>query len=227
MNWQEKVTVLSASVLAKRQAPLSLKELAWRFLVFTARCRRSNPLSFALRPIFTHKRLHMSVGLLIALLMTSVALISPFYTFGAENTGGPIALNVLPEGDIPVTTNQSVVLPVKNFTFSQGYRAFHPGLDLAAKKGEPINPVMSGSVVEVRRDKFGYGLHIRVEHDNDYESLYAHMSEISVTEGQTVTTTTTIGAVGSTGRSTGPHLHLEIRDDADRLLNPQTFLGIK
>jgi murein DD-endopeptidase MepM/ murein hydrolase activator NlpD len=227
MNWQENITVLSSSLLTRRYIPVSLKELAWRFLVFTARCRRSNPLSFALRPVFTHKRLHVSVGLLIVLIATVAALVSPFYSFAGENTGGPIALNVLPEGEISISTNQSVVLPVKNFTVSQGYRAFHPGLDLAARKGEPINPVMAGTVTVVQKDRFGYGQHVIVQHTNNYQSLYAHMSQIDVTPGQTVTNTTVIGAVGSTGRSTGPHLHLEIYDDAHRALNPKTFLGIK
>lgn len=227
MSWQHTISEVSTNVLRKHQAPLPLKELAWKAVAFASRCRRSNPLSFALRPIFAHKRIHTAIGTFMALIVAALATISPFTSFAGENTGGPITINVLPEGEIPLTTNQSVVLPIDTFHISQGYNVFHPGLDMAGPIGEAINPVMSGTVTEVVKERFGYGEHVRVTHDNNYETLYAHMSEIDVQPGDKVTTTSKLGELGSTGRSTGPHLHLEVRDDSGLTINPKTFLDIK
>ena len=68
-----------------------------------------------------------------------------------------------------------------------------------------------------------YGIHAKIQHANGVETLYAHCSELYITEGQYVAQGELIGAVGSTGRSTGPHLHLEIRANG-QTLNPQHYL---
>lgn len=209
--------------------PLAAKEIAWRALGFATRCRNSNPLSYALRPLFSHKHLHLGIGILMIAGLTTVALVSPFTSFATtDNTGGgPVTVSVLTEGDPTLTTRESVKVPTNYVYISQGFWALHPGIDMASHIGEPVNPVMDGTVTQVLHDTWDYGNHIIIKHANNFSSLYAHLSKINVAVGQKVTTNTIIGEVGSTGRSTGPHLHLEIHDELDRPFNPAPFLGIK
>ena len=98
----------------------------------------------------------------------------------------------------------------------------HTGLDLSAPYGTPIHPVSNGTVT-FAGTKGSYGKLIIISHGNGVETWYGHCSSINVSAGQSVTTSTTIGAVGSTGNSTGNHLHLEIRKDGTPL-NPQNYL---
>jgi len=114
---------------------------------------------------------------------------------------------------------------VENYKVSQGYRFYHPGMDLAAKIGEPVKPMAKGKVILVQKDRWNYGQHVVVDH-GEYQTLYAHLSKINVAEGQEVDTETVLGEIGSTGRSTGPHLHLEIRE-GNRTVNPKSVLDVK
>ena len=91
-----------------------------------------------------------------------------------------------------------------------GTRRFHSGIDLAAAMGTPIIAVESGRV-ETANWLGGYGLTAILKHNNHQQTLYGHMSEIFVHPGQVVEKGTVIGRVGSTGNSTGPHLHFEVR----------------
>lgn len=98
----------------------------------------------------------------------------------------------------------------------------HTGLDISAPMGTGIRPIASGTVT-FAADNGSYGNLIKVDHGNGIESWYAHCSAIYVSVGQTVDSSTTIAAVGSTGNSTGPHLHLEIRIGGTAV-NPQNYL---
>lgn len=93
-----------------------------------------------------------------------------------------------------------------------GKDAGHHGLDIAAPEGTPISSLGSGEVVFAGRAG-GYGLVVDVKGDDGRIIRYAHAHELSVKVGQRVETGHQIGTVGSTGRSTGPHLHLEVRVD--------------
>lgn len=84
----------------------------------------------------------------------------------------------------------------------------HNGIDIAIPAGTPVRPVASGVVV-YSGNRSGYGNTVVVEHDNGIISLYAHNSRILVAEGEPVTQESTLALSGSTGRSTGPHLHFE------------------
>jgi len=99
----------------------------------------------------------------------------------------------------------------------------HTGLDLAAPYGTPIYPIMPGKVLFVRNSESGYGKHIAVNHGGGYVSMYAHCSEILVSEGDEVTTETVIAKVGSTGKSTGDHCHLELTINGQSV-NPKRYL---
>lgn len=91
-----------------------------------------------------------------------------------------------------------------------GGRRMHKGVDLAAPMGTPVHAAADGMVE--RADWFsGYGLYVALEHGGNIETRYGHMSRLNVAAGQYVHKGDIIGYVGSTGRSTGPHLHYEVR----------------
>ena len=107
-----------------------------------------------------------------------------------------------------------------------GHYAMHSGVDFAAPQGTPIFAAAGGVVVGAGEHP-AYGQLIRIDHGNELHTLYAHASKILVKIGDLVKRGQMIGRVGSTGRSTGPHLHFEVRVD-DRPKNPAKFLaGVK
>lgn len=91
-----------------------------------------------------------------------------------------------------------------------GTRGFHSGIDLAAAQGTPVQ-ASSGGRVRRAGHAGGYGVLVTIEHPGGIETRYAHLSAVAVRPGQTVSAGEVIGYVGSTGRSTGPHLHYEVR----------------
>ena len=99
---------------------------------------------------------------------------------------------------------------------------FHHGLDLAIPNGQLIRAARAGKVIKT--DWFGvYGLTVMIDHGNGIQTLYAHNSKILVKDGETVTAGEEISLSGSTGNSTGPHLHFEIRVNG-RTVDPQSYL---
>ncbi len=104
-----------------------------------------------------------------------------------------------------------------------GYTKMHTGTDFAAPSGTPIYAAGNGTI-EVAGWNGGYGKYVRIRHANGYKTAYAHMSRIAkgITPGARVTQGQTIGAVGTTGRSTGPHLHYEVHVK-DKKVNPMTI----
>lgn len=95
---------------------------------------------------------------------------------------------------------------------TQGFKWYHRAVDIANKMGTPILAADAGKVtVAGWPDNVGYGNRVMIDHGNSYLTLYGHMSKILVTAGQTVKRGDVIGLMGSTGRSTGPHCHFEIR----------------
>lgn len=104
-------------------------------------------------------------------------------------------------------------------------KLFHTGIDIAAPAGTHIRAAGDGIVTEAGHNG-GYGKIIKINHKNGYETLYAHLSKISLRKGQKITRGTIIGEVGSTGRSTGPHLHFEILH-RKKYINPLRFVSPK
>lgn len=94
--------------------------------------------------------------------------------------------------------------------FGSGRQVWHNGYDIAVPSGSPVYPTQSGTVYFAGQYK-GYGNLVAVEHGEGYISLYGHNAEVLVKPGQEVDTTTVIALSGNTGRSTGPHVHYEIR----------------
>lgn len=103
-----------------------------------------------------------------------------------------------------------------------GKKSFHEGVDFPAKPGTPIKAA-AGGVVVLSAYQPGYGNMVAIDHGNALVSRYAHASRLLVNVGQVVLKGQKIAEIGSTGRSTGPHLHFEIRHN-DIPLNPSRFL---
>lgn len=107
-----------------------------------------------------------------------------------------------------------------------GQNDYHKGVDLVGSGSKHIYPINNGVVVYTKNLNTGYGQHILINHGSGVWSLYAHMKQIYVKAGQIVNKDTILGVEGSTGHSTGSHLHLEIRkSDSGSQIDPITFLN--
>jgi len=138
---------------------------------------------------------------------------------------------------LPTTPLRKPLMGALQMTSTFGYRsdpflgrpALHSGVDLREEYGTPVRATAGGSI-SVAGPNGGYGNMVEVDHGNGYATRYAHLSAISVTPGQHVAAGETVGRVGSTGRSTGPHLHYEVRiggeaTDPARFLRAAAALG--
>lgn len=137
-----------------------------------------------------------------------------------------------PEGDVPSPAAADGGLPegwplARDGFVTRRFRAElasgeHPGLDVAVPTGSYIRAIASGAVREVGRDSV-YGRFVRVGHAGGYVSLYGHAGHVFVRPGDSVAAGEVIGLSGNSGRSTAPHLHLELRRDGE-LVDPVRFL---
>lgn len=182
------------------------------------RSGKGSRISRLFRRVFENNKIHKVLGLNLAALFLSTSLIQyPFNEIAATEE------DFVTQAPFVLETKKSVQYPLPNIKINQGYRMYHPGLDLDGDTGDPVHPVMDGTVEAINYSKYAYGNAILINHGNDITTLYAHLSKILVKANDEVTTDTIIGEVGSTGHSTGPHLHLEIRDSG-KPFNPLTVL---
>jgi murein DD-endopeptidase MepM/ murein hydrolase activator NlpD len=138
-------------------------------------------------------------------------------------------LDNLASGAIAVPSDK----PVKTAAFTSGYgvrsdpfrggAAMHAGIDLAGPHGTPIYATADGTVTNAGWNSGGYGNLIKVDHGRGIETRYGHLAQMLVRDGQPVKRGQLIGRMGSTGRSTGNHLHYEVRIDG-RAVNPIPFM---
>ncbi len=138
-------------------------------------------------------------------------------------------MDAVPHGGLVSVPSQK---PVKDFRYTssfgvrvdpfRGTAAMHPGLDMAARVGTPVYATADGIVSRAERAG-GYGNLVQLEHGKGLETRYGHLSQILVHDGQRVHRGDLIALMGSTGRSTGSHLHYEVRIDG-RAVNPMPFL---
>lgn len=98
----------------------------------------------------------------------------------------------------------------------EGGYDWHPGLDIAVDFGAPVYATAAGTIEQAGWNG-GYGRYVRINHGNGYETAYGHMSGIAVAAGQKVIKGEIIGFVGSTGYSTGPHIHYEVLADGQNI----------
>jgi murein DD-endopeptidase MepM/ murein hydrolase activator NlpD len=106
---------------------------------------------------------------------------------------------------------------------STPYGPTHRGLDVVAKQGTPIKAALAGKVIAAQEWDGPYGWYVIVQHGADFTTVYSHLSKIRVKEGDTVAQGHVVGDVGTTGQSTGPHLHFELRK-SNLPLDPRPYL---
>ncbi len=155
-----------------------------------------------------------------------------FASWEALDNGGRVTRTglVAPAPQASVAVPSRMPLDILHLTSSYGMRDHpilrqrrqHHGVDLAAPRGTPVYATADGRVGQAER--FGsYGNYVRIEHGGDLHTRYAHLSSYTVSEGDVVQKGDLIGYVGSTGRSTGPHLHYEVRI-GDESVNPLPYM---
>lgn len=182
---------------------------------------------------FGHTGAVLSVGLLAmaaAPLGTAVTPLTP--TPESRPVEVPVQAVARPAG--PVTSKMQFAAPLKGYRINSAFglrrlsmeakARHHKGVDIAAPTGTPVYTTAPGRVVRAGYQAGGYGNFIEIKHPNGMTSLYAHLSRIKVETGERVKPDQVIGRVGSTGFSTGPHLHFEVRRQGAQI-NPTKVIG--
>ena len=116
-----------------------------------------------------------------------------------------------PSTSTPIDSGGKLLWPTNSRRITQYYKWRHSGLDIGNKTGQPIYASESGKVTTAGWSRGGYGYYIIINHGGGLETLYAHASKLYVKKGDTVSRGDIIAAIGSTGWSTGPHIHYEVR----------------
>ncbi len=149
---------------------------------------------------------------------------------GSSNYASPSASNYTSAKSYKkVEIGLALIKPVlgivsSRFGSNDSFRSHtHRGLDIAAPKGTPIKAAASGKVTYAGNARDGYGNYVVISHGNGVQTLYAHCSKLLVSKGQQVSQGEVIAKVGSTGNSTGNHLHLEVRKNGIAY-NPQNYV---
>lgn len=151
-------------------------------------------------------------------------------TSGTVN--GSIQIKDSKSGNVLSETNENYLWPVQGVVtleFGEShlpYQVLHTGIDIAnsnGKVGDPVRAFMSGRVIYASEINWGYGKHVILDHGNNMTSIYAHLNSVEVIEFQEISKGQTLGTEGSTGWSTGPHLHFEVRVYGIPV-NPRNFL---
>lgn len=195
---------------------LKIKHLVHKLRViithnFTTRSGQGSGLGIYIRRVIRHLNLEQIIGVNLAGLAFFAGIVVPQ------------THEVFSNLEVTLETQETILIadakpstyqwPLKQFGISQNFSYYHPGIDLTDPIGTPVYPIGNGTVDWIQSTSFGYGRHLLISHEGGIKSLYAHLSKISVSEGQKVTKETEVGTVGMTGRTTGSHLHLEIYDD--------------
>ncbi len=187
---------------------------------------------------FMRKLRLFGIGLVVSLFFYfwGVVAAQSFHNFSFSEPYGVLsdisklkAVNEInPKFIFPLAADAPVTSPFGDRVHPQtGEWRFHAGVDLGADEGTPVLAALAGEVV-FAGEQGGYGLAVQLEHGDKLRTLYAHLSKIAVQQGQSVSQRKTIGYVGSTGNSTGPHLHFEVRrqtGDGWQAVNPAAEIG--
>ena len=178
----------------------------------------SHPLSKLVRPLFEKKSLKSALGGFFSVTTLASGL---FFLQGDRSL---IEANYSPTEDMSMETKLTISRVLPGMTgVSQEFHLGHPGIDITAPLGSKIIPLKKGKVVTIGTESYGYGRFVEVDHGDNLRTLYAHMGKIQVEEGEEVDVDRALGEVGITGRTTGPHLHLEIYFNGNKV-NPRDYL---
>ncbi|MFN4091600.1 MAG: M23 family metallopeptidase [Brevundimonas sp.] len=194
--------------------------------------RRLTP---TLRSFVTHTG-HLAALLGTAVLAMAMAPMTTVYApetaAAAHPVAAPVTAVAAPAG--PVTRQIVFEKPLKGFAVNSpfGFRKLagegrgraHKGVDMAAPRGTSVYAAAEGRVLRTGYDAGGYGNFVEVRHPNGMTSLYGHLSRIDVASGMQLSGGQRLGLVGSTGYSTGPHLHFEVKRGGVQV-NPARIMG--
>lgn len=159
--------------------------------------------------------------------LSSLGQIAPSAPPTARESAPPVATTPLIPKDSPRKLQPPVHGTITS-TFGTrahpvlGYNRHHDGIDISQSTGTPVVPLDSGTVTFAGKSG-DYGLMVEIDHGNGLSSRYAHLNKIMVNQGDAITTNQTIGHVGATGLTTGPHLHLEVHQN-DTPINPLSVI---
>ncbi|CAN5236981.1 hypothetical protein BH10PSE1_BH10PSE1_26440 [soil metagenome] len=195
-----------------------------------------------MRRLLPHARSHLirfgqTAGLLsIAGLAMAAAPLQPVLVKADQPVAVPVAAPITavakPAG--PMMRPMAFSEPVAGFAINSkfGMRRLggepgarqHKGVDIAAPQGTSVYAAAEGQVMRIGYDPAGYGNFIEMRHPNGMTTLYGHLSRVDVASGDTIALGARIGLIGSTGYSTGPHLHFEVRREGAQI-NPTKVMG--
>src|ERR1035437_5466427 len=205
--------------LVKRRKPLLAEPILPIPEIVNKKYRKGTLVGRMVRYFADHKNARKVLTTNFAILAIAGSFIPQTTKIQAQGTVGPII-----ETQTNLTTQLGMQYPVENVKVNQGYSFFHQAVDLGGALGTPIKPIMPGVVSYAGWDNSGYGNLIVLDHKNNLQSYYAHLSKIEVKTGDVITMSSEIGKLGNTGHATGPHLHLEIHQNGI-FLNPLTVLS--
>jgi len=161
--------------------------------------------------------------IIIFMLLASLLGYYPTFNFPPLRQSNVLAQVKEQKGEVVSSVfNKPLNLPHPGY-LSTKFSNWHPGIDIAAGLGMPIHPITDGEVIETGFDIFGLGNYVVVKHENGFNSKYAHLGKIYVKKGDQLTSDNLLGEVGLTGRTSGPHTHLEITHNGE-FVDPQLLL---
>jgi len=131
-------------------------------------------------------------------------------------------VNEQQEEVLPSSFSKPLNLPHPGYV-STRFSNFHPGIDITSGLGMPVHPITDGIVTDTGFDIFGLGNYLILSHQNGFSSKYAHLGKIFVKKGDKVSSDHILGEVGLTGKTSGPHTHLEISLHGENI-DPQKLL---
>lgn len=205
--------------LIRRRKPLVPEPLIPTVSLVNRKYRKGTLIGKAVRHISEHKNARKVLAANFAAFVIASSFLP---TVKAASVNTPPDDTVI-QAQNPLVTQKSIQFPLAQVIINQGFSFFHPGIDFGAEIGDSIKSIKSGEVVEAGYATDGYGNTVVIDHGKGLTSRYAHLSKIEVVIGETVTTDIEIGKVGITGHTTGPHLHLEIRQNGIPL-NPLSVI---
>lgn len=202
----------------KRRKPLVPEPIIPTAKIIHAKYRSGTSLGKLVRYVSDHKITRKFFAANFAALVV-------FSSFIPTSSSGVAAESdeTLIQTEISLVTESGVQFPTESPKMTQSYSFLHPGIDLDGETGDSVRPIKTGRVISISYSKFAYGNSVLIDHGNKLSSLYAHLSQIEVEDGEEVSMDTEIGKMGETGRAFGDHLHLEIYDHG-RPINPLTIL---
>ncbi|MDP3801086.1 M23 family metallopeptidase [Brevundimonas sp.] len=183
------------------------------------------------RSFLIHSGQAAALGVVAVLAMAAAPLPAATAEPSAAPEAPPATAVAEPAG--PVTREIAFESPVKGYAVNSafGMRRLpgqamrrHDGVDIAAPRGTGVYVAAEGAVTRTGYDPAGYGRFIEIRHPNGMTTLYGHLSRLDVRSGDRLDAGERIGLVGNTGRSTGPHLHFEVRR-GDRQVDPVKVMG--